>query len=590
MAGAQRTCRWVVNRINPEYIAYIARVASVSPLLAQVLFNRGLKTPAQLEAFLNPGIGRLADPFALPQMKAAVERIHLAARNGESILVHGDYDADGLTATAIMVEALRDYGLEVHYFIPDRMQDGYGFGSAGIERAAALGVKLIVTVDCGISSFDAAVAARARGIDLIITDHHEPVRRESNAGRGEHDDAEKEPRHHRECVLPEAAAIINPKAAECPREMAHLSGAGVALKLVQGLYDNNIDAAYKYFDLGAIGTAADVVPVLDDNRIIISEGMKLLASGQRTGLRALCKAAGIRSDAFKTSSLQYLLIPRINAAGRIANAADVVRLLITRSEDEAGHLAAWLNSLNLKRQEIEGSVYKEALQKAELMDICDGALVVAAEGWHIGVIGIVASKLAEKYYRPAIVLSIEDGIAKGSGRSIAPFDLYEGLTRCRDLLVRYGGHKQAAGLSLQASAIEDFSARFCSGVRDSLSGEDFVPVLMIDSAVRISDISIGLIDELARLEPFGYSNGEPLFGSRGLEVVQPRIVGNKHLKMHLKQSGRKIDSIGFDFGSMMGTVEKNGLIDAAFVPTINEWDGARFLQLNIKAIRPAEKT
>lgn len=590
MAGTQRTCRWVVNRINPEYIAYIARVASVSPLLAQVLFNRGLKTPAQLEAFLNPGIGRLADPFALPQMKAAVERIHLAARNGESILVHGDYDADGLTATAIMVEALRDYGLEVHYFIPDRMQDGYGFGSAGIERAAALGVKLIVTVDCGISSFDAAVAARARGIDLIITDHHEPVRRESNAGRGEHDDAEKEPRHHRECVLPEAAAIINPKAAECPREMAHLSGAGVALKLVQGLYDNNIDAAYKYFDLGAIGTAADVVPVLDDNRIIISEGMKLLASGQRTGLRALCKAAGIRSDAFKTSSLQYLLIPRINAAGRIANAADVVRLLITRSEDEAGHLAAWLNSLNLKRQEIEGSVYKEALQKAELMDICDGALVVAAEGWHIGVIGIVASKLAEKYYRPAIVLSIEDGIAKGSGRSIAPFDLYEGLTRCRDLLVRYGGHKQAAGLSLQASAIEDFSARFCSGVRDSLSGEDFVPVLMIDSAVRISDISIGLIDELARLEPFGYSNGEPLFGSRGLEVVQPRIVGNKHLKMHLKQSGRKIDSIGFDFGSMMGTVEKNGLIDAAFVPTINEWDGARFLQLNIKAIRPAEKT
>lgn len=593
MAAAQRACRWVVNRTNPEYIAYIARVASVSPLLAQVLFNRGLKTPAQLEAFLNPGMVRLADPFALPQMKAAVERIRLAARNGESILVHGDYDADGLTATAIMVEALRDYGLEVHYFIPDRMRDGYGFGSAGIERAAALGAKLIVTVDCGISSFDAAAAARARGIDLIITDHHEPVRSESGAGMGEgmaeYDDAEKGPRCHRECVLPEAAAIINPKAAECPREMAHLSGAGVALKLVQGLYDNSLDAAYKYFDLGAIGTAADVVPVLDDNRIIISEGMKLLASGERTGLRALCKAAGIRSDAFRTSSLQYLLIPRINAAGRIANASDVVRLLITRSEDEAGHLAAWLNSLNLKRQEIEESVYKEALKKAELMDPCDGGLVVAAEGWHIGVIGIVASKLAEKYYRPAIVLSIEDGMAKGSGRSIAPFDLYEGLTRCRDLLVRYGGHKQAAGLSLRASDLEDFSARFCSGVRDGLSGEDFVPVLIIDSAVRISDLSIGLIDELARLEPFGYSNGEPLFGSRGLEVVQPRIVGNKHLKMHLKQSGRKIDSIGFDFGSMMETVEKSGLIDAAFVPTINEWDGARFLQLNLKAIRPAEK-
>ncbi len=569
MADGRAACRWTINKTNPEYIEYIARIASVSPMLAQVLVNRGIKTAVELDAFLNPDISKLADPFALPQMKAAIERIHIAKKNGERVFVHGDYDADGVTATAIMVEGLKEYGLDVHFFIPDRIQHGYGFGAAGLERAEALGTKLIVTVDCGISSFDAAAAARHRGIEVIITDHHEPVRQPA-------------------VLLPEAVAVVNPKAAACPPEMAHLSGAGVALKFIQGLFDNNIDAIYKFFDLAAIGTAADVVPVRDDNRTIIREGMKLLQSGQRIGLKALCRKAGIRLDPFKTSSLQYMLIPRINAAGRIANATDVVRLLTTSSEDEAWQLAGWMNNLNTKRQEVEESVYNEAMKKVSSMDAGEGALVVASEGWHIGVVGIVASKIAQKYYRPAIVLSIDGGIAKGSGRSIPPFDLYEGLTECRDVLTRFGGHKQAAGLSLPAADIERFRDLFRSKVRERLSEEDFLPVLRLDGAVRISDMSIGLVDELARMEPFGYSNDEPVFGARGLEVVQPRIVGNNHLKMQLRQNGRKMDSIGFDFGSMLGSVEESGVIDAAFVPTINEWDGGRFLQLNLKAIRPAQ--
>src|SRR5208283_2656414 len=267
MADSGMACRWIMNKTNPEYIAYIARIASVSPLFAQVLVNRGLKTAVQLEAFLNPDISKLADPFALPHLKTAIERIRIAKKNGERVLVHGDYDADGVTATAIMVEGLREYGLDVHFFIPDRIQHGYGFGAAGLEKAVALGTKLIVTVDCGISSFEAAAAARSRGIDVIITDHHEPVRNESKG----------------KFVLPEAVAVVNPKAAACPPEMAHLSGAGVALKFVQGLFDNSIDAIYKLFDLAAIGTAADVVPVQNDNRTIIREGMKLLQSGQRIG-------------------------------------------------------------------------------------------------------------------------------------------------------------------------------------------------------------------------------------------------------------------------------------------------------------------
>ncbi len=593
MADGGMACRWIVNKTNPEYIAYVARIASVSPMLAQVLVNRGLKTAVQLDAFLNPDISKLADPFALPQLKAATERIRLAKKNGERVLVHGDYDADGVTATAIMVEGLRDYGLDVHFFIPDRIQHGYGFGSAGLERAEAVGAKLIVTVDCGISSFEAAAAARTRGIEVIITDHHEPVREkieDVNLGTCEHESLSSQLRNFAtsRVLLPEAVAVVNPKAAACPAEMAHLSGAGVALKLIQGLFDNNIDAIYKFFDLAAIGTAADVVPVQNDNRTIIREGMKLLQSGQRIGLKALCQVAGIRLDSFKTSSLHYMLIPRINAAGRIANATDVVKLLTTRSEDEALQLAGWMNNLNTRRQEIEESVYNEALIKLSSMDAGEGAFVVASEGWHIGVVGIVASKIAHKFYRPVIVLSIDGGIAKGSGRSIPPFDLYDGLTECKDLLTRFGGHKQAAGLSLPSADVEHFRALFCSKVRERLSEEDFMPVLLIDGAVSISDMSIGLVDELARMEPFGYSNVEPVFGSRGLEVLQPRIVGNNHLKMQLRQRGRKMDSIGFDFGSMLGSVEESGIIDAAFVPTINEWDGARFLQLNLKAIRPAQ--
>jgi len=579
MADSGMVCRWIINRTNPDYVAYIARIASVSPLLAQVLVNRGLKTAAQLDAFLNPDISKLADPFALPQVKAAIKRIREAKKNVELVLVHGDYDADGVTATAIMVEGLREYGLEVRFFIPDRIQHGYGFGAAGLERAEALGAKLIVTVDCGISSFEAASAARRRGIDLIITDHHEPVRNESKRN-GESE---------QEFILPEAVAVVNPKAAACPHEMAHLSGAGVALKLIQGLFDNNIDAIYKFFDLAAIGTAADVVPVRNDNRTIIREGMKLLQSGQRIGLKALCQTAGVRPDSFKTSSLHYTLIPRINAAGRIANATDVVTLLTTRSVDEAWQLAGWMNNLNARRQEAEESVYNEALEKVRSMDAGEGALVIASEGWHIGVVGIVASKIAQKYYRPAIVLSIDGGIAKGSGRSIPPFDLYEGLTECKDVLTRFGGHKQAAGLSLPSADIEQFRTLFCRKVRERVSEEDFLPVLLIDGAVSISDMSIGLVKELARMEPFGYSNVEPVFGARGLEVLQPRIVGNNHLKMQLRQNGRKMDSIGFDFGSLLGSVEESGLIDAAFMPTVNEWDGGRYLQLNLKAIRPAEK-
>lgn len=566
--------KWLVNRTNPEYVGYISRIASVSPAFAQVLINRGIKTSDQLYAFLNPAIDRLSDPSELPHIKIAIDRIRKAKRNGERVLVHGDYDADGVTATAIMVEGLRKIGLDVHYFIPNRIAHGYGFGSAGIEKAKEVDAKLIITVDCGITSFDAVSTANSLGIDVIITDHHEPLQHSNTPAL--------------QFQLPEALAIINPKLLTHNSELSTFSGAGVAFKLVTALFENNIDDVYELFDLAAIGTAADVVPAIGDNRIILKEGIKLIQSGERVGIRALKDASGIRSDFFKTSFLYYILIPRINAAGRMADANDVVRLLTTKSEAEAEELSKWLNELNSKRQEIEGSVYDDAIGMLNLMGSSHGAIVLASEGWHHGVVGIVASRIAEKYYRPTFILSIENGVAKGSARSIPPFDIHNGLTLCKDILKRFGGHKQAAGLSLSSQDIEKFRTVISEIVMSTLSDHDFVPVLNIDAAVNMSDISIELIDEIARLEPFGYGNDEPLFGARGLEVIQPRIVGNNHLKMHLRQNGRRINSIGFDLGGLLNAVEDNALIDAAFVPIINKWDGGRYLQLNLKAIRKTQ--
>lgn len=589
--------RWLVNRTNPEYVEYIVRIASVSPAFAQVLINRGIKTPEQINFFLNPSADRLSDPFELPHIRNAINRIREAKRRGECVLVHGDYDADGITATAIMVEGLRKIGINAHYFIPSRFIHGYGFGKAGIEKAKEIGASLIITVDCGITSFEAVSTANSLGIDVIITDHHEPVKavtsNELLATSKEKDSSLK---------LPDALAIINPKIQHSNTLSLHnsnLSGAGVVFKLVTALFENNIDDVYELFDLAAIGTAADVVPVIGDNRIILKEGIKLIQSAQRLGIRALKDVAGIRSDFFKASLLYYSIIPRINAAGRIADATDVVRLLTTKSEAEAEELAKWLNDLNAKRQEIEETVYNKAKEmliseghvssfdKLRMTGSGQGAIVLASEGWHQGVVGIVASRIAEEYYRPTFILSIENGMAKGSARSIPPFDVHHGLTLCKDILKRYGGHKQAAGLSLSSSDIEKFRTAISEIVMNTLSEQDFVPVLNIDAAVNMSDITVELIDEIARLEPFGYGNEEPLFGAKGLEVMQPRIVGNNHLKMHLKQNGRRIDSIGFDLGGFLNAVEGNALIDAVFLPIINEWDGGRYLQLNLKAIRPA---
>jgi single-stranded-DNA-specific exonuclease len=573
-------CKWLLSKTNLEYIDYISRITGFSSPVAQVLINRGIKTSRQIDSFLNPDLTRLADPFELPGMGNAVKRIATAARQREKVLIHGDYDADGITATVIMMEALKKLGIEARYYIPDRAL-GYGLGAEGIKRARETGVSLIVTVDCGINSFEAVSTANSLGIDVIITDHHEPFTETSSS-------PEKQL-----YLLPDAVAIINPKLIppkpvleEAP--LAELSGAGVAFKLAQALLGNNIDNVRDLLDLAALGTAADVVPVVGDNRIILKEGLKLIQAGERVGIRALKEVAGIKSGALRATAIHYMLIPRINAAGRVADASDVVKLLLTNSHREASHLAEWLNGLNLQRQQIGESVHSEAmeaLRSSGALENGAGAIVVAGKGWHRGVLGIVAARITGAFYRPAFVLSIDNGLAKGSARSIPPFDVHDGLSRCKELLKSFGGHKQAAGLTLSVPDIDLFRKMISGIVHDRVPESGLVPVLRIDAPLRLAEVTMLLVQQIAQLEPFGFGNEEPIFGARQLEVTQPRIVGNNHLKMYLRQNGKGMDTIGFDLGGMLDNARNGDLIDAAFLPVLNEWDGGKYLQLNLKALR-----
>jgi single-stranded-DNA-specific exonuclease len=575
--------RWFVNKTNPEFVRYLSRNASVSPILAQVLINRGLKTVADIRNFLNPEIRDLSDPFLLPDMGIAVGRIISALRAGEKVFVYGDYDADGLTATAIMVHALRKAGLDVHYGIPNRTIHGYGFNPGAVDTAKKFGAGLIITVDTGISSFEAVAAARAEGIDVIITDHHEPVRNTGVAVAGSIE--------RNGLFLPPAVAVVNPKTESGEGGLSILSGAGVAFKLAQALamdegVNVSMDDALSLLDLAALGTMADVVPLTGENRIILREGVNRINNGTRSGIRALRDVCGLSGREISSRLLSFTLVPRINAAGRIDDPADVVRLLLSDDDEETRRLGLWLDTLNTERQKIEEEVYREAV--SQLREKESGPVIVLyGEGWHQGVLGIVASRLVEEYSVPAFILSIEKGIAKGSARSVPAFDICRGLEGCRDLILTFGGHRQAAGLRLNSENIEKFREMMAETVRKTLDGRDLKPSLEIDADVNLSDITFGLMRELAMLEPFGQGNTEPLFGSKSLEVFGPRLVGAHHLKLKLKKNAVSLDTIGFTMGHFLEHLSAGSRVDAVFTPVINEWNGGRSLQLMLKACRPS---
>jgi single-stranded-DNA-specific exonuclease len=575
--------RWLVNKTNPEFVRYFSKAASISPVFAQVLINRGIKTLDEIDSFLNPSMSQLSDPFDMQGMQIAVDRILSAAKSGERILVHGDYDTDGLSATAIVLKALKALGIDCCSFIPNRIEHGYGFNPSSLKKAKEIGASLIITVDCGITSFEAAALAKKEGIDVIITDHHEPVTNQTSRV------ANYESRiTNRDFLLPDALAVINPKVSDQWSQVMNLSGAGIAFKLAQALcmVSNSRSEVHDFLDLAALGTMADVVPLTGENRVIVKEGLKLIDDGTGLGIQALKQVAGIDGKAAKTGLLLFTLIPRINAAGRISDAGKVLDLLLADSEDKAIEIAQWLDKLNSERQLIEEDVYQEALLMLNNKGVRP-VIVLSGEGWNRGVIGIVASKITEKFYRPTFILSVEGSIARGSARSIPSFDVCKALGGCKELLKGFGGHKQAAGLEMESGDIAHFEERMNRIADEMLSESDFIPSLEIDANVDLADIGFDLIREFGTLEPFGFGNPEPFLGSKGLEVLYPKIVKDNHLKMKLRQKNHSLDAIGFDMAAFFEKLGASSTVDAVYAPLVNEWEGRRCLQLSLKALRPS---
>jgi single-stranded-DNA-specific exonuclease len=564
--------RWDVTACDDAAAERLAAALGVAPIVARLLCQRGLGDPELAHRFLHPCMEHLHDPMRLADMRVAVDRILAAIARRERIAVHGDYDVDGITSTVIVRRALEMLGADVVHFIPERVKDGYGLQPAAVERLHAGGVALIVSVDCGIRGGEAATRARELGVDLIITDHHEP-----------------------DAVLPRALAVINPKRRDCAYPDKNLAGVGVALKLVQALCRASGREAWLpgFIKVAAIGTLADVVPVVGENRVIASLGLALLTRGpHKIGLRALLDVSGLSGKTIDSYHISFMLAPRVNAAGRMSTPDIATRLLLASDEamgDETRALALQLDGENVRRQEEEAAIVAAA-RKIVTSDPGVGArsvLVVAGEGWHRGVIGIVASKLVDAFHRPAIVLSIDGDEAHGSCRSIPGFDMLGALERCAHLLVRFGGHKQAAGLTLDASRVRALRAAVNEVADETLGPDDLMPRLRVDGDLTFRSITGGVASGVAALAPFGAGNPRPVFAARGVEIVDgPRKLKERHLKMALKQDGRIFRAVAWRAAERHDYLtEHKAALDVAFSLEQNQYNGETYVELTLADLK-----
>jgi len=512
----------------------VAEVLRLPPVIARLLCQRGLADPERASAFLHPAISQLHDPFRLAGLREAVDRVLRAVAARERIVIHGDYDVDGITSTVMLRRGIELLGGDVGHFVPDRHRDGYGLQPATIERLHADGARLIISVDCGIRATEAARRARDLGVDLIITDHHEP-----------------------EAELPPALAVVNPKRADCPYPDKDLSGAGVALKFVQGLLSasgRGAEALPHFLKVAAIGTLADVVPLVGENRVIAHVGLAALSRGPNgAGLEALLEESGIASKTLESFHVSFIMAPRLNAAGRMGSADAALELLLMRGRDDAARegaraLAKQLSDDNTRRQAEEAAIVAEARRVVDHDPDVGGhnLLVVSGDGWHRGVIGIVASKLTDAYHKPSLVLSVADGVAHGSGRSIRHFDLLAALESCKDVFLKFGGHRQAAGVTLDAARVPELRLRLTRWADAVLSPEDLVPRLRIDAPLGLREISTDVLEGLTRLGPFGAGNPKPVFRAAPIDLVNPpRRLKERHLALLVRQDGRAFRAIAW---------------------------------------------
>ncbi|MFP4416609.1 MAG: single-stranded-DNA-specific exonuclease RecJ [Chitinivibrionales bacterium] len=567
-SGAFPTPREVVGlkAVDAEHVKSLASQLNVSPLLATILAARGLRTFDECKRFFRPGHTHFNDPFLLDGMEKAVDRIAGAINQGEKITIYGDYDVDGVTSTALMVRVLRHLGARCDFYLPNRLTEGYGVSVEGIDAIAEGGTTLIVTVDCGITSFKPVSQAKKHGIEMIITDHHAPH---------EH--------------IPDALSVINPKLCSYPDQ--ELAGVGVALKLCQALVRHMQQDEYvwhRHLDLVALGTAADIVPLVGENRVIVKLGYEQIEKTRNVGLQQLLTIQDIAHKSISTREVVFGIAPCINAAGRLGDPTRGVKLLLTEDAGEALLYAKELLQANKERQALDKHVQGEAIHW--VLDNChpdkDFALVAADRKWHVGVIGIAASKLVERFYRPTFLFSIDkNGMAKGSGRSIPGIHLLDLLHQCRDCLENYGGHSAAAGASIRAENLETFRRRLAEAVEKSFQPDHFYPKVMADAQVTIASLTPRFFSILKQMEPFGPGNMRPVLLCRELtHRYEPKIVGKNHLKMTVTSQGVVMDAIAFNFGDRFSEIQKANGFSLAFSLDQNDWQGKLRLQMKVKGI------
>ncbi len=557
-------CRWILPEpIDPAATQRLAEGAGIARFAAELLVRRGVQSAAEAERFINPLLKMLGDPFALPQMDAAVTRILAAVDSGERIVLYGDYDVDGVTSLALLTRVLRAYGVEAPCFLPLRADEGYGLSADGVARCVAeLAPRLLIAVDCGTSSVAEIATLQAQGIDVIVLDHHE--------GKD---------------ALPECAAVVNPKLGA---DFHYLCSVGLVFKTAHALLKRRPVPDFDlraHLDLVALGTVADLVPLHGENRALVKRGLAQLAETRRPGLRELIAVSGLRAP-FTTMNIGFGLAPRLNAAGRLGTAQDALELLLTEDAARARTIAASLDAQNRERRAVEDDVLRQAeAQVAEGFDAeRDAAIVVGAQGWHTGVIGIVASRLQKRFHRPALVIGFDEtGLGKGSGRSIAGLSLVAALSACGEFLEKHGGHDMAAGLTIREARFAEFRAAFLAHARGRLSAEQLQPRLHLDAELTLGEIDYDLLSHHEALQPFGMAHPQPLFFARGVTLAaEPRVMKEKHLSLVLRQNGDEYRAVWFGAAN---EVRPRLPWDIAFQIERNEWQGRITPQIHIRAVR-----
>lgn len=561
--------KWLLKEFDKGRILEISKTFRISPLTAITLYNRGIREDEDIKRFLSRDLGIMYDPFLMQDMDKAVKRIYAAKEANEKITIYGDYDVDGITSIAILYKYLSDMGISVDYYVPDRMQEGYGVNRNALDKIKERGSSLIITVDTGITAVEECVYASTIGLDVIVTDHHEC----------------KE-------VIPDVYAAIDPKRKDDKYPFKSLAGVGVVFKLIQALDGENSlqDLMDKYADLMCLGTVADISPLIDENRVIVTEGLKRFKTTSNVGLKALIDVS-TKGKAITTSTIGYIIAPRINASGRLGCATRSVELFLTDDEENARNLANSLCEENSLRQQTEQKMFKEALEyidcHPEIKD--DKIIVIPHENWHHGIVGIVSSKITEKFYKPSILFAIDGDEAKGSGRSVSGFNLFGALENCSDLLEKFGGHELAAGLTIKSKNIEDFRKKINNYSKDSINEAMLVPTILLDAAIKVPYITIDTVHDINKLQPFGVDNPAPAFAVRSIKIHKISVMSEgKHLRMTLLKDGKYLDAVGFGMGEYYHHLEEGDIIDVAFALDINDYKGFQNVQLILKDIKKSE--